>query len=53
MSVFYKNDIWIQLLKKNGHSVAILKNMYSFVAKNRQGVQFNKQFVAQTQQTID
>jgi hypothetical protein len=41
------------MLKKNSHSLAILKNLDSFVANNRQGVQFNKQFVGLIQQTID
>jgi len=34
------------MLKKIDQLVAILKNLNSFVANNRQGVQFNKQFVA-------
>lgn len=39
------------MLKKNSHSIASLKNLDSFVANNRQGVQFNKQFVGLIQQT--
>jgi hypothetical protein len=41
------------MLKKNSHSLAILKYLDSFVANNRQGVQFNKQFVGLIQQKID
>lgn len=43
----------IQMLKKNTHLVAILKNLDSFVANNRQGVQFNKQFVGLINKLID
>ena len=38
-------NINIQMLKKKGHLFAILKNLNSFVANNRQTVHFNKQFV--------
>ena len=41
------------MLKKNSHSVAILKNLDSFVANNRQGVQFNKRFVGLINKLID
>jgi hypothetical protein len=43
----------LQLLKKNDNSVATLKKLNSFVANNRQGVQFNTQFVDKKRQTID
>ena len=36
----------MQMLKKNRHLVAILKNLNSFVSNNRHSVHFNKQFVA-------
>ena len=41
------------MLKKNDDLVAILKNLDSFVANNRQGVQFNKQFVGLINKLID
>ena len=39
-------NILIQMLKKSGSSVANIEILDSFVANSRQGVQFNKQFVA-------
>jgi len=39
--------------KKTGCFLAKLKNLNSFVANNRQGVQFNKQFVAFSRQKRD
>jgi hypothetical protein len=41
------------MLKKATLFLANLKFLNSFVANNRQGVQFNKQFVGLLQQTID
>jgi hypothetical protein len=38
------------MLKKNSHLVVIIKKLNSFVSNNRQGVQFNKQFVCEKQQ---
>jgi len=35
------------MLKKKKHFLVVLKNLNSFVSNNRQGVQFNKQFVEQ------
>jgi hypothetical protein len=39
--------------KKPVRFLAKLKNLNSFVANNRQGVQFNKQFVDFSRQTRD
>jgi hypothetical protein len=41
------------MLKKDDIRVAFIKNLDSFVANRRQGVQFNKQFVDPLQQTKD
>jgi hypothetical protein len=35
----------MQMLKKVDNTIAFMKNLDSFVANSRQGVQFNKQFV--------
>ena len=43
----------MQMWKKSDYLVALLEFLNSFVANNRQGVQFNEQFVDLIRQTID
>jgi hypothetical protein len=51
--IYFNCRLWIQMLKKMWPSIAIVKNLNSFVPHSRQGVQFNKQFVDKTRQTKD
>ena len=41
------------MLKKINHFLVKVNNLNTFVANNRQGVQFNTQFVDKTQQTTN